>query len=89
MNHCSRFSNDCRRTIGLEVQIPVRFHGSSHWFFKQLGPECLAILPGYNWLKEREKSRVQCAAGFGFAFHWLKNWRDSKDINVYIEDYLT
>lgn len=24
----------------------------------------------HNWLKEREKSRVQCAAGFGFAFHW-------------------
>lgn len=43
----------------------------------------------HNWLKEREKSRVQCAAGFGFAFHWLKNWWGSKDINVYIEDYLT
>ena len=25
----------------------------------------------------REKSRVHCAIGFGFASHWLKNWRDS------------
>ena len=28
-------------------------------------------------LKVREKSRVQGAIGFGFASHWLKNWRDS------------
>ena len=30
-----------------------------------------------NMLKAREKSRVQGAIGFGFASHWLKNWRDS------------
>ena len=30
-----------------------------------------------NLLKAREKSRVQGAIGFGFASHWLKNWRDS------------
>ena len=31
-----------------------------------------------NLLKAREKSRVQGAIGFGFAFasHWLKNWRE-------------
>ena len=28
-------------------------------------------------LKEREKSRVHGAIGFGFASHWLKNWRES------------
>ena len=27
-----------------------------------------------NPLKEREKSRVHGAIGFGFASHWLKNW---------------
>ena len=30
-----------------------------------------------NSLVAREKSRVQGAIGFGFAFHWLKNWRQS------------
>ena len=32
-----------------------------------------------NSLEAREKSRVHGAIGFGFgfAFHWLKNWRDS------------
>jgi len=30
-----------------------------------------------NLLDEREKSRVQGAIGFGFAFHLLKNWRES------------
>ena len=30
-----------------------------------------------NSLKAREKSRVHGAIGFGFASHWLKNWRDS------------
>ena len=28
-------------------------------------------------LKGREKSRVHGAIGFGFAPHWLKNWRES------------
>ena len=32
-----------------------------------------------NSLNAREKSRVQGAIGFGFGFasHWLKNWRES------------
>ena len=30
-----------------------------------------------NSLKAREKSRVQGAIAFGFASHWLKNWRKS------------
>ena len=32
-----------------------------------------------NSLEAREKSRVHVAIGFGFGFasHWLKNWRDS------------
>ena len=29
-----------------------------------------------NSLEAREKSRVHGAIGFGFASHWLKNWRD-------------
>ena len=33
----------------------------------------------FNSREAREKSRVHCAIGFGFGFasHWLKNWRDS------------
>ena len=30
-----------------------------------------------NSLKEREKSPVHGAIGFGFNSHWLKNWRES------------
>ena len=30
-----------------------------------------------NSLEAREKSRVHGATGFGFASHWLKNWRES------------
>ena len=30
-----------------------------------------------NSLKPLEKSRVHSAIGFGFASHWLKNWRES------------
>ena len=30
-----------------------------------------------NLLKAREKSRVHGAIAFGFASHWLKNWRES------------
>ena len=28
-------------------------------------------------LEKRERSRVHGAIGFGFASHWLKNWRES------------
>ena len=30
-----------------------------------------------NSFEAREKSRVHGAIGFGFASHWLKNWRES------------
>ena len=30
-----------------------------------------------NSPEAREKSSVHCAIGFGFASHWLKNWRES------------
>ena len=30
-----------------------------------------------NSLEAREKSRVHGAISFGFASHWLKNWRES------------
>ena len=30
-----------------------------------------------NWLEAREKSLVHSAIRFGFASHWLKNWRGS------------
>ena len=31
----------------------------------------------WNLLKAREKSHAHGAIGFGFASHWLKNWRES------------
>ena len=37
--------------------------------------QLLAI--SWNSPEAREKSRVRSAIGFGFASHWLKNWRDS------------
>ena len=37
--------------------------------------EFLAII--CNSLESREKSRVHGVFGFGFASHWLKNWRES------------
>ena len=30
-----------------------------------------------NSLETRDKSRVHGVIGFGFASHWLKNWRES------------
>ena len=38
-------------------------------------PQFLAIT--CNSLEARERSRVHGAIGFGFASHWLKNWRES------------
>ena len=37
----------------------------------------LAITLPVNSPETREKSRVHGAIGFGFASHWLKNWRAS------------
>ena len=37
-----------------------------------------------NSLKEQEKSRVQGAIDFGFASHWLKNWREYFKLSVAI-----
>ena len=37
--------------------------------------EFLAII--CNSLKVREKWRIHGAIGFGFASHWLKNWREA------------
>ena len=31
----------------------------------------------FNLLKAREYSRLPGAIGFGFASHWLKNWRET------------
>ena len=37
--------------------------------------ESMAIT--YNSLEAREKSRGHGAIGFGFASHWLRNWRET------------
>ena len=40
-------------------------------------PNYVTRSPGCNSLVAREKSRVHGVIGFGFAFHRLKNWRES------------
>ena len=55
-----------RAVVGYGVKI---FHPSP--------PNYVTRSPGCNSFEAREKSRVHGAIGFGFAFHWLKNWRDS------------
>ena len=35
-------------------------------------------------LKAREKSRVDGGIGFGFASHWLKNWRELLSVAIAI-----
>ena len=42
-----------------------------------------------NLLEAREKSRVHGAVGFGFASHWLKNWRESFKPRVAIATVMT
>ena len=70
-DHCNlvleRFSNDCWKTKTKAITP------SNHNRNDQL--QFLAII--YNSPKAREKSRIHGAIGFGFASHWLKNWRDS------------
>ena len=65
-----RFSNDCRKANG-KVITPTN-HNRTNSAMNQ--SEFLAIT--CNLLNAREKSRVQGAIGFGFASHWLKNWRE-------------
>ena len=36
-----------------------------------------AIFKSLSKKQNREKSRVHGVIGFGFASHWLKNWRES------------
>ena len=43
------------------------------WNLLKLAETCII----WNLLKAREKSRVHGTIGFGFASHWLKNWRES------------
>ena len=63
-----RFSNDCRKTKTKAI-TPTN-HDRSRQRDEPITITC-------NSLEAREKSRVHGAIGFGFDFHWLKNWRDS------------
>ena len=65
-----RFSNDCRKTKTKAI-TPITTGADSATNQSQfLEITC-------NTLKAREKSRVHGAIAFGFASHWLKNWRES------------
>ena len=68
-----RFSNDCRKTKAKAILRPITTGANSATNQSQF----LAIT--CNSLEAREKSRVHGAIGFGFGFasHWLKNWRES------------
>ena len=66
-----RFSNDCRKTKTKAI-TPTNHNRSRQ---RKDQSQFLAIL--CNSLQAREKSRVHGAIGFGFASHWLKNWRES------------
>ena len=63
--YIERFSNDCRKTK-TKANTPTN-HNRNKQF--------LAIT--CHSLEAREKARVHGAIGFGFASHWLKNWRES------------
>ena len=66
-----QFSNDCRKPKPKQLLRPITTGANSA--MKQ--SEFLAI--SCNLLEAREKSRVHDAIDFGFASHWLKNWRES------------
>ena len=65
-----QFSNDCRKNKTQAI-TPTN-HNSPNSAMNQ--SQFLAVT--CNSLEAREKSRVRGAIGFGFASHWLKNWRD-------------
>ena len=65
-----QFSNDCRKTKTKLLRPITTGANSAMNQLKFLSITC-------NSLEAREKSRVDGAIGFGFAFHWLKNWRES------------
>ena len=65
-----RFSNDCRKTKTKAI-TPTNHNRSR----QRNEPITIAIT--CSSLKAREKSRAHGAIGFGFASHWLKNWRES------------
>ena len=74
-----RFSKDCRKTKTKAITP------ASHNRNRQRD-EPITIPSNYLYLAqsfEREKSRVRDAIGFGFASHWLKNWRESFKVAEY------
>ena len=66
-----RFSNDCRKTK--TKTITATNHNRSR---QRDEPITIPIEITCDSLEAREKSRVHGAIGFGFASHWLKNWRE-------------
>ena len=65
-----RLSNDCRKTKTKAI-TPITTGTNRPMNQSQF----LAIT--CNSPEAREKSRLHGAIGFGFASHWLKNWRES------------
>ena len=68
-----RFSNDCRKTKTKAI-TPTN-HNRGRQRDEPILSQFVAI--SCNSLKEREKSRVHGAIGFGFNSNWLKNWSES------------
>ena len=66
-----RFSNDCQKTKTKAVTPANHDRGKQR-------NEPITIPSNYLKLAQSAgKSRVHGAIGFGFASHWLKNWRES------------
>ena len=66
-----RFSNDCRKPKTKAITP------TNHNRNEQRDEPITFLAITCNSLEAREKSRVHGAVGFGFASHWLKNWRKS------------
>ena len=62
------FSNDCRKTKTKAITPTNYDRGKQR-------DEPITI-PSNYLAQSQEKSRVHGAIGFGFASHWLKNWRE-------------
>ena len=70
-SYLERFSNDCRKPKTKQLLRPITTGTNSTMNQSQF----LATI--CNSREAREKSRVHGEIGFGFASHWLKNWRES------------
>ena len=66
-----RFPNDCWKPTAKVTTLSNR-----NTSIQRDQPIRIRLAITCDLLKARERSRIQGAISFGFAFHWLKNWRE-------------